>query len=492
VASGAARGLVPPQVTDNVRSVAFDRNGLLASGDPDGRVLIWSNPGDETPEARPLWGHGAAITALAFSADGTRLLSGSADGAVLWRDVRGGQPLEMVIDDREGRAAGAGNPFFRIAGLALSPDGRTSAAQRGRAIGLWDTASGAPRPSLPVKAAGDASMAFTPDGKILAVAGGDGVTLWDVARREVVGSPVQHKTEIDGRSISPDGTIIAIRQPDRAVLLWDIAARRASGNLLTGHQADLTDLAFSPNGKALASGAKDGVVTVWDVAGRRPLRAPLEGHDGRVEGLRFSPDGRALAVIASGNQTSTVTLWDLKRSARAELLSKRRVRPATLLFSPDGKTLVTAAERRSPERRDVESDLLLWDVANLQAPATSLRGHDAPIVEFAFAAEGDSLVSVDEKRTVILWDVARRVSIGRLVMGHPQGVRSAAFDRDASRMLSSGLWGASLIVTDWRPRSWATYACQAANRDLNPDEWRRIAGAEFPYQAACPPPPGPD
>src|SRR5207302_5918746 len=79
-------------------------------------------------------GHEASVNSLAFSADGKRLASCSADGAILW-DVAGRQPLRRFVA-----------PRWILEQISLSPDGTLLAArgdELGRAqVRLWETATG--------------------------------------------------------------------------------------------------------------------------------------------------------------------------------------------------------------------------------------------------------------------------------------------------------------------------------------------------------------
>lgn len=79
--------------TDAIASVACWPDGLwvaAGSGGPANTVRVWEFAKGEVRHV--LAGHGGPVNALAFSPDGSRLLSSGADGIRVW-DVRSGKEL---------------------------------------------------------------------------------------------------------------------------------------------------------------------------------------------------------------------------------------------------------------------------------------------------------------------------------------------------------------------------------------------------------------
>ncbi len=159
-----------------VDALAFSPDGtLLVSGANDGTVALW-DVATHTP-LQTLPGHTGTITSLAFSPDGTRIASGSADGtARLWNAATGESLATLTV----GNAATA---------VAFSPDGGLLAvgvADRGEdQVILFDGGTYAKVAALSGEAGGVYALAFSPDGAILA-SGGDTVQLWGVPAVQVV------------------------------------------------------------------------------------------------------------------------------------------------------------------------------------------------------------------------------------------------------------------------------------------------------------------
>jgi len=157
--------------SDWVWAVAFSPDGtqlLTASGDHTAK--LWN--ADTGAEIRTFSGHTDALQAAAFSPDGTRLLTGSADFTMKLWDVATGGELHTFVGT-------SGNEFR---GVAFSPDGTKIAAAVGPDLEVWSASTFAKLARFSDPGQGALALAYAPDGKTIATGHYDQVVrLWDVS-----------------------------------------------------------------------------------------------------------------------------------------------------------------------------------------------------------------------------------------------------------------------------------------------------------------------
>lgn len=267
------------------------------------------------------------------------------------------------------------------------------------------------------------AIAFSPDGKLVALAGGDGqgrnepiespdaeLTIRDVTTHEKLAALEGHTDSVWSVSFSPDSKTLATSSADKTVRLWDVATGKELAALKDA-PCGVSSVAFSPDGKTLAGSAwvcfgddnkadwsKPGEVLLWDVATRK-VRATLKMATGIVWQLAFSPDGKTLATAAQKLDKekdeyvgAEVWFWDAATGKHTGTLKAHPVGFSAFAYSPDGKTLATAGDQwedteNSPGRTRVK----LWDTTTLKLK-TSEPTFEARVKGLAFSPDGTVLV----------------------------------------------------------------------------------------------------
>src|SRR5262249_46289500 len=134
-------------------------------------------------------------------------------------------------------AAGEPVPGFapegKLRGHAFCPGGRTLALLTDRAVTLWDLGGRPRRPSFPrpapVPPRATADPAFSADGATLVVSDGRALRVWDAASGTEARRPPGHAETVEELAFSADGTRLATAAPDHTVRVWEAASGRALG-----------------------------------------------------------------------------------------------------------------------------------------------------------------------------------------------------------------------------------------------------------------------
>jgi hypothetical protein len=130
-------------------------------------------------------------------------------------------------------------------------------------------------------------------------------------------------------------------------------------------------------------------------------KAALKGHRGPVVCLIFSPDGKTLVSGDAGVERKgkripgEIRLWEMPSGKALATLEEPPGGLYALAFAPDGKTLAVGSND--------EGLIAVWDVATRKR-LRAIRAHEKGPVPVAFAPDGKLLVSAGSDETVKLWD----------------------------------------------------------------------------------------
>lgn len=293
---------------------------------------------------RLLRGHAAEILSLAYTADGSAIVSAADDGTVRVWDLASGSERHILRTDRSLGLS-----------VALSPDGKLLAAGGEQRLTLWDAATWTRTAELfedhfaaPCAHGGDIStVAFSPCGRRLASIGDDGLAkIWDVHTGRKLKTLTGHSGEVLSVAWANDGALLVTGGRDGTLKVWSsktgtrqfnwklgspvwsLAAAVESGLLAAASgrklrlfpstlaeeregisldDADATCIAIAPRGVVAAVGCDDGSVRFFDLPSRRETAAFGWGL-GRMNAMAFAPDGM---TIAAGGSSPDVVVWDV-------------------------------------------------------------------------------------------------------------------------------------------------------------------------------------
>ena len=395
-----------------VNAVAFaPRGGAVAVASQDRSIYLFDV---HTRQPLVLRGHLDQVIGLAFSADGSRLASGSWDGQIRVWDLERGRAASRVI---EGHADAVHAVRFLPDGKLLASAGTDKTAR------LWELSTGKQVRVMRGHEAAIWAMDVSDDGKLLATSGTDKtIRLWRLPSGAAAGVLRGHGAAIYGLDIGPHGRLLASGSLDKTIRLWRLPSGKPE-RVMRGHEGEVISVRFSADGGMLASGSRDKTVRLWRVSTGEPVTT-FTGHDNSVWSVDFHPDGK---LLASGAMDKTVRLWKVDHAARTPA---RHEVSATwgVAFGPRGRLLAAGGP---------DKVVRLWSVAEGRL-VKQLRGHTGAVWSVDFHPDGELLASASLDRTVRLW----RVSTGELareLRGHTGRVFGMDISPDGKLLASGGM-----------------------------------------------------
>jgi cytochrome c len=315
------------------------------------------------PVMAALKGHGGAVTGIAVTPDGARVISAGFDySLMLWDLAASRRPRRL-----EGHEAA-------VAAVAMFPDGRhaVSGSDDGT-VGYWDLTADRLIARWPGHQGKVAAVAVVPDGSLVASGGWDrGLRLWDPATgdsRLFEG----HSAAINAVAIASDGRLIASGDHDGHILLWAVPEGRLL-DAIAGNGFAVNALLFTAEGGLLSASA-DKTVRLWDPVTRRELLR-YEGLDEPLVSLALSHDG---ATVAAGGAGGTIMLRHAADASFIRALYAHQGPVFALAFAPDDRRLWSGG---------LDGMIRQWDTADWH----EVDGERPPVApaEPAVASRADS------------------------------------------------------------------------------------------------------
>ena len=283
--------------------LAFSRDGSqLASAGAGGQVTLSqvANLGAQMVVGT----HTNVVNAVAFTPNGTRLVSASSDNTVrVW---------DTTLNAPEPTRWHGG----RIGAVSFSPDGNSFAsAGSNREVKIWDSETGVCHATLSVEAGRVTELCFAPNGKRLAAATTDAVYVWNTETLQQLHKltpPVLERLQgvpgvsaVRSLAFSPDGSQLAAGTHS-LIRLWDADTGEEYGDL-TGHKNLVHSLVYHPDGSRLFSASSDGSICVWD---QTHEQVQVLNDQRFIDGMTMANGGDLLLVCGG----STVRRYDLMNS----------------------------------------------------------------------------------------------------------------------------------------------------------------------------------
>jgi len=442
-----------------------------------------------------LEGHADRVTAVSFSHDDKRLVSGSEDGTVRVWTLHDGKLLETldaapdVYTDDDDRITRLRRPTT-TQGKGFVGVGPTEERHR---VG-W--------------------CSFTPGREHIVARVGCTVKVWDAVTYRTINTLHGHNDTVHWMALCPTANAIATASEDHTVRLWDLegpldqSLRTTTPNLLLStraHTMGVNSIDIASDGSRLVTTGLDGILKVWDlrtdggdlvlsvgggysmarfldteerdpqsiVVGRIdtvvvldlktgqqlcalpvlvPSLAVVQDEEAGIRLLEAAPDGSAVALVLSSKSedlSRKIFVLSLPKGQHIAAFNSRRARIASIRFLTPQIVLATGMDGvvRSywiPTRQEMD------DLVKFDAPASCV----------AAASDGSFIVSGSQDTTLQVTDVKSKKCRVTLV-GHVGRVKCTATS-SSGKYVASG--ADDLSVKLWTAddgRCVASFMCKA-------------------------------
>ncbi|MCL4252211.1 MAG: hypothetical protein KJ043_00355 [Anaerolineae bacterium] len=231
-------------------------NGWLALGGSDGTIHVWDTI--ERTALAVISAHQGDVIQLAFSPDGTRLVSSGADSNNYVWDWRNRQQIHSLNNN--------GVPTIRV---AYHPSGERVALATNEVITIWDVVSGEFIHGLPTGIAGSENLLlFSHDGRFLVNGGAiPDMMVWsgDDANDFLAFLPNMGDARI-AATFSPDSNLLLTSKFGSETVLWDMTQITAETVVRANINPATERVVFtewSPDGFTILFFDAGGSIYVW-------------------------------------------------------------------------------------------------------------------------------------------------------------------------------------------------------------------------------------
>jgi WD40 repeat protein len=459
-----------------INALAFNPDGdVFVTASADGTACAWSIEVEEENVSNSFCtsSNGAALNAVAFSRDGSFLVTGDQAGFVQILNPQNGEVLRTfqrveppssqvqiaevdgetprnipvrsistrptrapqiavafddgwipVFDPTTGKIS---SPLWignRPNVSGVSPNGAwlVAGSENGR-VSVWNLGNGNRFPTSTHRG-GVLAMAFSPTENKVATAGSDTIAVANLSieseKKELYRIPIQ--SPIRDIAFSPDGSWFVTGSDDRRIRVWETL----TGNELRAMSQDgaVTEVTVSSDGRWIASTGNDRTARVWDAAtGAEIFQIPLKASGSQ---LAFTNEDQWLVTTdASG----AVAMWDISGIILPELTVSSSSTVNHVQYSPSGEWLAVASEDKvyllTPDQQSILTQPAFG------SPTLDLNSN---VTKLVFSHDSTVLGVLTEENEVDVYNLTAR---RRQTVPVTESIQSIAFTPDNQQLVTS-------------------------------------------------------
>ncbi len=443
--TGAERRVIEWSGGEGIVAVRFSPDGeRIVASNRDGRLQSWL-----TLNGTPLWDDDASPSGpnlwdIAFSPDGTRFATAGDRDAAFVHDTETGRAVPGAVF---GEPAGRPGAITQVHGVAFSADGsRLIGGSATGSLHSWNIDDPTDVVTTRARHADAVEHGAIDVAHSVYVSVGDDKRLrvWQIPDVAVSTDAGGWPSGAWGAAFDPAGGQIAVGDGNGGVRVFAVDDDGVLGDVsepVTGHDGRVFDIDWSPDGSLLASVGDDGGVVLWDGKTAEPIGL-LGVHGGPTRDVEFSPDGRLL--VSSDEQPDdegrNVIVWDVEERRQIAMLAGHRQGVRAVGFAPDGQTIATA---------DGRGEIRIWSTDDLKLVRqwTAVEQIDT-IFAIDFNQDG-LLAAADSSEDLRVWDPNSGTQVGRTVSGlDTNGATGVGFDDEGDTIAVMSRSG-ELRIVDW-------------------------------------------
>jgi WD40 repeat protein len=377
-------------------------------------------------------GHSAFINSLAFSPNGSLLLSGSYDHSIKLWNMDFGNLIQNLVEPRH-----ITNLTYKNQRLAVGcSDG---------IVRIWNY----PQLELVYSLVGHDSavntVIFDNTNKLYSASNDNTIAEWDLDSGSIVHNYLGHTKRVTSLAYTDSLHLLISGSEDQTILLWDTVSKQSvklykfSDYFSTQIKFDeKLNLIIATNGNNLRGNAwfKRPII-IWDAITKHEL-ATLNGHIGGVDAVAISPNHDLLATAGDDH---IIRLWDLKTYSLYYKLHGHSSKVLSLCFNDDGTILVSGGWDKC---------IRFWQIhSNMSLNIGVDNSHIQEVQDLIVILDEQFLLSVSNDCTLKIWDLVtgklysslEHTYPGRDEKYYPVAVRSVAYDSWSKLIFSANRLG---------------------------------------------------